>query len=123
MKGNILLTADQLLTSEMELKVMCNAKCFSSLTISISTINQFNIKNVPENVTIELVKEEYRYVGLHKLLRNTVIQLPYGEFLQLKSSTDSIQSFRNFTVNYVKRPVEAGDIRQQHQASETSTIP
>ena len=102
---------------------MCNAKCFSSLTISASTINQFNIKNVPEKVTIELVKEEYLYVGLHKLMRNTVIHLSYADILQLKSSTDSIQSFRNSIGNYVKRPVGAGDIRQQHQASETSTIP
>ena len=103
--------------------MLCNAKCFSSSTMSISTINQFNIKNVPENVTIELVKGEYRYVGLHKLLRNTVIQLSYGDFLQLNSSTDSIQSFRNSIGNYVKRPFEAGDIRQQHQASETFSIP
>ena len=91
-----------------------------SLTISVSTTNQLNIKNVPENVTIELVKEEYRQVGLHKLLRKAVIHLSYAEFLQLKSSTNSIHSFLNFIGNHVKCPLEAADERQQHQASETS---
>ena len=103
--------------------MLCNAKCFSSLTISVSTINQFSIKNVPENVTIELVKEDYFYVGLHKLLRNTVIQLFFSEFLQHKSSTDTIQSFPTSKGIYIKRKVEAADKRQQHQASKTSTTP
>ena len=93
-----------------------------SLTITVSTTNQRNIKNVPENVTIELVKEEYRQVALHKLLPKAVILLSYAEFLQLKSSTDSIHSFLNFIGNHVKCPLEAADERQ-HQASETSTNP
>ena len=92
-----------------------------SLTISVSTTNQLNIKNVPENVTTELVKEEYRQVGLHKLLRKAVFHLSYVEFLQLKSSTDSFHSFLNFIGNHVKCPLEAADEGQQHQASETST--
>ena len=94
-----------------------------SLTISVSTINQLNIKNVSENVTIEPVKEEYRHVGIHKLLRKAVIQLSYAEFLQRKSSTDSIHSFLNIIGNHVKCPLEAADERQQQQASETSTNP
>ena len=39
-----------------------------SLTISVSTTNQVNLKKVPENLTIGSVKEEHRQVGLHKLL-------------------------------------------------------
>ena len=94
-----------------------------SLTVSVSATNQVNIKNVPENVTIELVKEEYRQVGLQILLRKAVIHLSYAEFLQLKSSNDCIYSFVNFLVNHVIYPLEAVDERQQHQASETSTNP
>ena len=94
-----------------------------SLTIPKATTNQLNIKNVPENVTIELVKEEYRQVGLHKLLRKAVIHLSYAEFLQLKSSTDSIHFFLIFIGNHVQCPLEAADETQQHQASETSTKP
>ena len=93
-----------------------------SLTISVSTNNQVNIKNVPENVTDELVKE-YRQVGLHKLLRKAVIHLSYADFLQLKSSADSIHSFLNIIGNHVKCPIEAADERQHYQASETSTTP
>ena len=81
----------------------------SSLTISVSTTNQLIIKNVPENVTIELVKEEYRQVGLHRLLRKAVIHLSYTESLQLKSSSDSVDSFLNFIGNHVKCPLEAAD--------------
>ena len=92
-----------------------------SLSISVSTTNQVNIKNIPENVTTELVKEDYRQVGLHKLLRKAVIHLSYAEFLVLKSSTDSIHSFLNFIRNHAKCPLEAADERQQHQASQTST--
>ena len=94
-----------------------------SVTISVSTINQVNIRNVPENITIELVKEEYRQVGLHKLLRKTVIHLSYAAFLQLKSSTDSIHFSLNIVGNHVKCPIEAVDKRQQHQDSEPSTTP
>ena len=93
-----------------------------NLTISVSTTNQVNIKNVPGNVTIELVKEEYRQVGLQKLLRKAVIHLSYAEFLQLKSSTDSIHSFLNFIGFHLNCPIEAADERQ-HQASEISTNP
>ena len=91
------------------------------LIISLSTTNQVNIKNVPENVTIELVRK-YRYVGLHKLQRKAVIHLSYAEFLQLKSSTNWIHSFLNFIGNRVKCLVEAADERQHH-ASEFSTNP
>ena len=94
-----------------------------SLIISVSTTNRLNNKNVPENVTIELVKEEHRQVGLQKLLRKAVIHLSYAEFLQLKSSTDYIPSFLIFIGSHVKYPLEAADERQQHQVSETSTNP
>ena len=69
---------------------------------------------MPENITIQLVKEEYRQVGLHKLLRKAVIHVSYAEYLH---------SFLNFIGNHVKCPIEAADERQQHQASETSTNP
>ena len=93
------------------------------LSISVSTTNQVKIKNVPESVTIELVKEEYRQVGLHKLLRKAVIHLFYAELLQIRSSNDSIHSFLNFRGNHVKCPIEAADERHQHPASEISTNP
>ena len=37
----------------------------ASLTISVLTNNQVNIKEVFENITVEFVKEEYQLVGLH----------------------------------------------------------
>ena len=89
----------------------------------VPTTKQVNIKNAPENLTTELVKEEYRQVGLHKLLRKAVIHFSYAEFLQLKSNNDSIHSFLNLIGNHVKCPIEAAEGRQQHQASETCTNP
>ena len=94
-----------------------------SLTISVSTTKQVNSKSVPENVKIELVKEENRQVGLHKSLRKAVIHLSFAEFRQLNSSTDSTHSFLNFIGNHVRCTYEAANERQQHQASETSTTP
>ena len=94
-----------------------------SLIISVSTTNQVNINNVPENVTIELVKEEYRQVGLHRLLWKAVIYLSFADFLQLRSSTDSIHSFLNLKAKHVECLIEAANERQQHQAYETSTTP
>ena len=60
-------------------------------------------------ITIELVKEEYRQVGLHKFSRKAVVFFGYAEFLQPKSSTDSIHSFLNFIGIHVKCPIEAAD--------------
>ena len=80
-----------------------------SLTLSVPTTNQVKIIDVTENITNELLKVENRPVGLHELLRNAIIHLTYADFLQLKSSTDNIQTFLNFIGNHVKRPIEAAD--------------
>ena len=93
----------------------------SNLTISVLKTNQVNNKEVPEIITIEFVKEEYRLVALHKLLRKAVIHLSYAEFFQLRSSTGSIHSSLNFIRNHVEHPIEATDETQQNKASETST--
>ena len=94
-----------------------------SLTISVSKTNQVKIKNVPENVTFEVVEEGYRQIGLHKLLRKVVFLSADAEFLQFMSNTDSIDSFLNFMGNHVKYLIEAADVGQQHQSSEISSTP
>ena len=95
---------------------------FPSLKISVSTANQVNVEKVPENVTIEIVKEKYRQSGLHNLLlKPSLILLTLKRFT--KSSADSIHFFLKLIGIYVKCPIKAADERQQHQASETSTTP
>ena len=45
---------------------------------------------------IKLVKDEFKQVGSHKLLRKSVIQLTASEYSQLKTSFETIDSFITF---------------------------
>ena len=121
-KDNLFLNLSSSLTISVSTTDQVNIKNVpENVTISVSTTDQVNIENVPENVTIELVKEQqYRHVGEPKLLRQAVLHLSYAGFLQLKSSTNSIHSFLNFIGDLVEYAIEAADERQ-HQASETTT--
>ena len=62
-----------------------------SLSLSISTLKE--TKSEPE---IKIIKEEFKQVGTHKLLKKTVIQLTQIEYALLKTSFNSIDSFINF---------------------------
>ena len=93
-----------------------------SLTKSISTTNQVRIMIVPEKLTIELVKADYRQFELHELLQRQ------SNFFTMLISFNKGRAPISFTVfcligNHVKSPIEAANERQQHQDSETSTNP
>ena len=58
---------------------------------------------------IKLVKDEFKQVGSHKLLRKGVVHLTASEHSQLKSSFESIYSFISFVNKNVKQATTASD--------------
>ena len=75
------------------------------------------MNNEPE---IRLTKEEYKQVGVHKLLRRAVIQLSSNEYFQLKSSFHSIDSFITFINHIAQRTKTGNNESQEHPTSQAS---
>ena len=72
-----------------------------------------------DKCSLELVKEEYKKVGEHKLLRKAVITLTPTEYHNLKSSISSYDCFLDFIKSHnVKTTIAAVDERTQHSRPE-----
>ena len=76
------------------------------------------MNNEPE---LRLTKEEYKQVGVHKLLKKAVIQLTLKEYSELKASFQPIDSFINFVSDNAQRTHTGDNESQEHQTSQTST--
>ena len=75
---------------------------------------------VPEKVTIELVKAEYRSFGLHKFLQRQSSIFAMLISFNLGRAPISF-AFFSLIGNHVKRTIEAANERQHYQDSESST--
>ena len=101
-KNNLVsIAADQMIKDNQRLVLSSN------LTISVSTIQNATTSNHLNNCSIDFVKEEYRKIGDHKLLRKTVSKISPAEYFQLKSSANSIDSFLQFIVKKNVKPTSA----------------
>ena len=70
---------------------------------------------------IKLVKDEFKQVGSHKLLRKGVIQLTASEYSQLKSSFETIDSFITFVNQNAKQTTTGSDGGPQYQTAQDAT--
>ena len=77
-----------------------------NLSLSVTTTSEVTRD---ADARIKLVKDEFKQVGSHKLLRKSVIQLTASEHSQLKSSFESIYSFISFVNKNVKQTTTASD--------------
>ena len=80
-----------------------------NLSLSLITTSDQPIKTEPE---LKLIKEDFKQVGGHKLLRKTVIQLTLNEYSQLKACFPTIDSFISF-IN-VQQTTTGNNESQQH---------
>ena len=60
-------------------------------------------------VKIKLVKDEFKQVGTHKLLRKGVIHLTASEYSQLKTSFEIMDSFISFVNQNAKQTTTGSD--------------
>ena len=88
-----------------------------NLNLSITTTAEQTPNAEPE---LKLIKEEYKQVGSQKLLRRAVIQLTLSEYLQLKSSFHSIDSFIKFVSHNAQRTNTGNNENQEHQTSQAT---
>ena len=63
-----------------------------NLSLSVTTLEVTR----DAEAKIKLVKDEFKQVGSHKLLRKGVIKLTASEYSQLKTSFETIDSFITF---------------------------
>ena len=98
-------------------KNILNPTLSSNLNLSITTTAQQTPNGEPE---LRLTKEEYKHVGVHKLLRRAVIQLSLSEYFQLKSSFNSIDSFITFINDNAQRTNTGDNESQEHQTSQAT---
>ena len=70
---------------------------------------------------IKIVKDEFKQVGSHKLLRKGVIQLTASEYSQLKTSFETIDSFITFVNQNAKQTTTGSDGGPQYQSAQDST--
>ena len=64
--------------------------------VIVSTNSLERQKSDCDTFSIDAVKQDYKRVGEHKLLRKTLISLTVGEYYSLQASDTSIDSFLNF---------------------------
>ena len=77
-----------------------------NLSLSVTTTSEVTRD---ADARIKLVKDEFKQVVSHKLLRKGVIQLTASEHSQLKSSFESIYSFISFVNKNVKQTTTVSD--------------
>ena len=93
----------------------------TNLTLSVITTAHLDSDCSQEDWCIELIKEEYKKVGEHRLLRKAVISLSPTEYQQFLPSTSSVDSFLKFvSTNHVKSTSPEIDERSQHTSSKNS---
>ena len=73
------------------------------------------------DVRIKLVKDEFKQVGSHKLLRKGVIQLTASEYSLLKTSFETIDSFISCVYQNAKQTTTGSDEGPQYQTAQDAT--
>ena len=71
--------------------------------------------------SVKLVKDEFKQVGDHNLLRKGVIQLTASEYSQLRSSFKSIDSFISFVNQNAKKTTTGCDGGSLYQTAQEAT--
>ena len=97
-----------------------NLQLSLSPNLSLSVTTTLEVTRDAE-AKIKLVKDEFKQVGSHKLLRKGVIQLTASEYLQLKTSFETIDSFITFVNQNVKQTTTASDGGPQYQTAQATT--
>ena len=97
-----------------------------NLQLSLSPILSLSVTTTLEvtrdaEAKIKLVKDEFKQVGSHKLLRKGVIQLTASEYSQLKTSFEAIDSFITFVNQNAKQTTTASDGGPQYQTAQATT--
>ena len=72
------------------------------------------------DVRIKLVKDEFKQVGSHKLLRKGVIQFTASEYSQLKTSFESIDRFIGFVNQNAKQTTTGFHGDPQYQTTQNA---
>ena len=89
-----------------------------NLSLSVTTTSE---ATRDAETRIKLVKDEFKQVGSHKLLRKGVIQLTASEYSQLKSSFETIESFITFGNQNAKQTTTGSDGGPQYQTAQDAT--
>ena len=97
-----------------------------NLQLTLSTILSLSVTTTLEvtrnaEAKIKLVKDEFKQVGSHKLLRKSVIQLTVSEYSQLKTSFETIDSFITFVNQNAKQKTTGSDGGPQYQTAQDAT--
>ena len=98
-----------------------NIQPFLSPNLSLSVTTTTLELTLDAEAEIKLVKDEFKQVGSHKLLRKGVIQLTASEFSQLKTSFETIDSFITFVNQNAKQTTTASDGGPQYQTAQATT--
>ena len=91
-----------------------------SPNLSLSVTTTLEVTRNAE-AKIKLVKDEFKQVGSHKLLRKGVIQLTASEYSQLKISFETIDSFITFVNQNAKQTTTGSDGGPQYQTAQDAT--
>ena len=89
-----------------------------NLSLSVTTTSEVTRA---ADARVKLVKDDFKQVGSHKLLRKSVIQLTASEYSQLKSSFESIDSFISFVNKNAKQTTTGSDGGPQYQTAQATT--
>ena len=97
-----------------------NLQLTISPNLSLSVTTTLEVTRDAE-ATIELINDEFKQVGSHKLFRKGVIQLTASEYSQLKISFETIDNFISFENQNAKQTTTGSDGGPKYQTAQQAT--
>ena len=89
-----------------------------NLSLSVTTTSEVTCE---ADAKVKLVKEEFKQIGSHKLLRKGVIQLTASEYSHLETRFETIDSFITFVNQNAKQTTTGSDGGPQYQTAPDAT--